>query len=371
LPDDILMEAAALIMDGKMAEAQKLLEPFIQKNPQDIRAWLLIVETFHTIATKRKALETCLRLNPDTLEVQQALSKLESASAPSPGSEAPQQVPAQRRIQAPPAPRPKGSRLESFLAGLLILAICLLAASYFISTSCIDFPGIRPCTRVLFIGNSYTYVNDLPGNFAKLARAGGHQVEVGMAAPGGWSLSQHASSAETLDKLNSSKWDFVVLQEQSQIPSVPQFRETEMYPAARQLVSQIEAAGATPVFFLTWAHQAGWPENGMPDYRSMQSLITQGYFGIAQELGVRVAPVGYAWSLETGQNTLLPLWQEDGSHPTPRGTYLAACVFYATVFSESPAGLSFKSDLSKEDASHLQAIAAEAVLKNQKLWNIP
>jgi hypothetical protein len=166
-----------------------------------------------------------------------------------------------------------GNKLEKILAGVLIIAICLLGISYFIFMNCTDTPGIKPCTRVLFIGNSYTYVNDLPGMFAKLARSGNHRVEVGMAAPGGWTLSEHANSQETLDQLHSSKWDLVILQEQSQIPSIGSSRTVSMYPAARLLVRQIEEAGATPIFFLTWAHRTGWPENGMPGYEDMQSQI--------------------------------------------------------------------------------------------------
>src|SRR5678816_986615 len=76
------------------------------------------------------------------------------------------------------------------------------------------------CTRVLFIGNSYTYVNDLPGTFAKLARATGHDVVTGMVAAGGATLGQHASATTTKRAIDSLRWDYVVIQEQSQIPSV-------------------------------------------------------------------------------------------------------------------------------------------------------
>src|SRR5207253_8398187 len=87
------------------------------------------------------------------------------------------------------------------------------------------------CTRLLFIGNSYTYVNDLPAMFADLARSGGHRVEVGMVAEGGATLRDHAGSVATAAKLTSAKWDVVVLQEQSEIPSLEQLGESEMYPA--------------------------------------------------------------------------------------------------------------------------------------------
>src|SRR6266487_3189583 len=218
------------------------------------------------------------------------------------------------------------------------------------------------CTRVLFIGNSYTFVNDLPNTFAKLAKAGKHKVEVGMSAKGGLTLADHVKSTDTLNALNSQKWTYVVLQEQSQIPSVGQSRTYTMYPAARPLVKQIRDIGATPLFFLTWAHRDGWSEYGMRDYESMQYQINNGYYGIAQELNVPVAAVGSAWLAAVRAHPELTLWQEDGSHPSEEGTYLAACVFYAVIFKESPVGLTYRGNLSKDIATALQTIASKTVL---------
>ena len=226
----------------------------------------------------------------------------------------------------------------------------------------------RSCTRVLFVGNSYTTVNDLPSVFNNLARSGGHPVETGTAAGDGWTLADHAGSTATTAMLASAKWDIIVLQEQSQIPSVAQFRETEMYPAARQLVGRIRNLGARPIFYLTWARRDGWPENGMPDYASMQAAIDVGYLAIAGEQRATVAPVGDAWSALLGQELPTTLWQEDGSHPTAAGTYLAACVFYATIFRESPANLGYHAGLPADEAAKIQEVAAATVLGDPAKW---
>ena len=225
--------------------------------------------------------------------------------------------------------------------------------------------------HILFIGNSYTFVNDLPGMFTKLAKSGGHRVETGMSAQGGWFLSDHVNSAETLDQIKSSKWNFVVLQEQSELPASEQLRVSRMYPAARTLVKKIKEVGADPILFITWAHRDGWPDNSMPSYVNMQAAINIGYTTIGHELNLRMAPVGYAWSKLRQQNPQLNLWQEDGSHPSEQGTYLAACVFYAVIYRESPEGLSFIGSLSKEDAQLLQKMAADIVLTHTENWNIP
>jgi hypothetical protein len=247
--------------------------------------------------------------------------------------------------------------LKRFLLSVLLLFV---VCSCSFTTNCSD-PQDSSCTRVLFLGNSLTYYNDLPNTFAGLARAGGRKVEVGMAAQGGWTLADHLYSPETLGTLNSAKWNFVVLQEQSQIPSVQQFRTQEMYPAARELVRRIQELGATPIFFVTWARREGWSENGMETYQSMQAEIDTGYAGIALELNAPVAPVGSAWFNAVMEHPELNLWQDDGNHPTEQGTYLAACVFYTVIFHESPIGLSYRANLSKDTAQTLQTIASETI----------
>lgn len=227
---------------------------------------------------------------------------------------------------------------------------------------CDDVSGDE-CLRILFVGNSYTFSNDLPNTFANLARSGGHVVEIAMLAEGGVGFVEHLNSAQFSATLTSSTWDYVVLQEQSQIPSIKASRTQSMYPAARELVQQIRATSAQPIFFETWAHRGGFPENGLSNYEAMQYEVNQGYMRIASELNVRLAPVGLAWFRALQSNPGLQLWQEDGSHPSEQGTYLAACVFYITLFNESPVGLSYRGNLSEEVALQLQE-AANSVLVN-------
>ncbi len=227
----------------------------------------------------------------------------------------------------------------------------------------------RAC--VLFVGNSYTFVNDLPAAFEALADSGGHSVATGTLAEGGATLAGHLAAAETRKTLRDSRWDVVVLQEQSQIPSIDQLRVTEMYPAARGLVRAVRNAHAKALLFLTWAHRHGWPENGLRGYSPMQTAIDSGYLKIGRELHVPVAPAGVAWSAELRQPTHPDLWIPDGSHPTVSGTYLAACVFYATMFHQSPVGLRYRSaGLSADTAAQLQRVATSVVLGRPARWGL-
>jgi len=266
-------------------------------------------------------------------------------------------------------PSKKTRHLYKVILILGLLAVSsLLFYAYETFAICI---GTGPCTRVLFIGNSYTSVNDLPATFTALAQSGGHNVQARAADEGGWTLADHVNASETSNLLSLGKWDYVVLQEQSQIPSVEQDRTQLMYPAARTLVQQVRAIDAQPIFYLTWAHRDGWPEAGLTTYEAMQAQIDAGYLEIARELNVPVAPAGAAWQAAIQQYPRLSLWQSDNSHPTGQGTYLAACVFYAAIFRQSPVGLSYTAGLSADVAHELQSVAADTVLDNPSQWYLP
>jgi hypothetical protein len=226
-------------------------------------------------------------------------------------------------------------------------------------------------TSVLFIGNSLTFFNGLPQMFAELARSGGHNADVDMSASGGETLSSHATSATTLDKIGQQDWDVVILQEQGGIPAVEEDRNTHMYPAIRLLEDGISKGGAVTVLFMTWGRRDGLPAAGLPGFAAMQAQVHSGYLEIADELGLMVAPVGIAWQNALAQDPQLDLWQEDGGHPRREGSYLAACVFYAVIYQQSPEGLPFRGGVSGETAQLLQAIAAQTVLEDPDQWNIP
>jgi hypothetical protein len=260
------------------------------------------------------------------------------------------------------------ARLARGMALIAALALPSLAGCSGAAPTC--DPNDGNCVRILFVGNSYTYVNDLPGTFAALARSGGHEVETDALASGGATLADHLADAATVPELDSRKWNFVVLQEQSEIPSVAASRDYTMYPAVRTLVGMIRQRNETPVLFMTWAHRDGWPANGMPDYESMQRSIDSGYISIAAELDTPVGPVGYTWFIVRRQDPDIALWQDDGSHPSTAGTYLAACVFYAVVFRKTPEGLTFNDGLPSDTTSTLQKAAAVNVLADPGQWGL-
>ena len=95
--------------------------------------------------------------------------------------------------------------------------------------------------KVLFIGNSYTASNNLADLTNKVAETFGDTIVYQTSTFGGYTFQQHSTNNNTIDKINSEDWDFVTLQEQSQIPSFPtSYVNENCYPYAEQLVDLIE-----------------------------------------------------------------------------------------------------------------------------------
>jgi len=190
--------------------------------------------------------------------------------------------------------------------------------------------------KVLFVGNSHTYFNNMPWLFDSLSESAGRAVIVDMSAPGGYTLQQHSTNATTINMISQGDWDYVVLQEQSQIPVINYWRFNNMYPAARRLGSLITQHNESTAFFMTW----GWKYGGQHtiggyssplfvDYFHMQESVRVAYESIATELSATLCPVGMAWKRARTIDTLVDLWMSDNYHPTLKGSYLTACVFYS------------------------------------------
>lgn len=238
--------------------------------------------------------------------------------------------------------------------GLTFLIVLAL-----LTAGCSSVSG--PPVRVLFIGNSYTYFNDLPVMVRELGESAGRNLEVEMRAPGGWWWRDHARSSETLDAIGAGHFDYVVLQEQSMAPAVPRMAERESYPAANQLKSAATITGADVMLFMTWGHRSGSAEIGLNTYSSMQVALADAYELFGDALPAEVAPVGQAWWMARAERPDIVLYQADGSHPSVEGTYLAAAVIAASLLDVD--ATTFDRDLGVDEltAFALREFAARAV----------
>ncbi|GAB2594623.1 SGNH/GDSL hydrolase family protein [Spirosoma areae] len=179
--------------------------------------------------------------------------------------------------------------------------------------------------RVLFIGNSYTYGNDLPELLGQLMAAKGVKFGHESVTPGGATLQKQWEDGKAVAAIRRKPWDFVVLQEQSVRPFA---NRDAFFQYVRLLDAEVRKTGAKTLLYATWAAKA------TPDE---QPKLTEAYQTIGRELGSLVAPVGEAWKLALGDS--LSLHGPDGRHPNVAGSYLAGCVLYRLITKGKATGL--------------------------------
>jgi len=251
--------------------------------------------------------------------------------------------------------------------------------------------------RGVMVGNSYTAQNNLHDGVAKALEGtvpGWSEVLVHPLTQGGATLDQHAAQADGTngdtpwrDALvtgpNAGSWDWVVLQDQSQVPGLPQSHS--QWQASRDgaiiLDEIIAAGGAETLFLLTWGRRDGDSGNPdrYPDFLTMQEHLTEGYLAYAEACATDgeapwVIPAGHAWRTihqdltdtgvdpTDGDTTFTALYDGDGSHPSSAGSYLAALTAAAALTGRSVSGVATAEGLDETLAATLRDAATRTVL---------
>lgn len=214
--------------------------------------------------------------------------------------------------------------------------------------------------RILFIGNSHTYLHYMPQMLTGLAKKQGTNVFTEQITGEGAGLEWHWQRHETRERIADGDWTHVVLQERSR--GALEDKEG-MHRHARLLHEHIQRIGARTVFFMTWAARGE---------RQNQAVIARAYREIAHTCRAMLAPVGMAWETMRFQPEILNLYHRDGRHAGKAGAYLTACVFYTLVCGEDPCGVSpaiegkgrTLVDLPVNHARLLQAAARDAMAEH-------
>ncbi len=253
-----------------------------------------------------------------------------------------------------------------------------IITTFFALLICTIANGQSTTKRALFLGNSYTNVNNLPQMVADVATSTGDILIFDSNTPGGYTLQGHSSNATSLAKIAVGNWDYVVLQEQSQMPSFPISQvETDVFPYAYILDSIINAENlcAETVFYMTWGRKNGdasncasWPP--VCTYSGMDSLLNLRYRIMADSNNALLSPVGAVWKYIRQNFPLIDLYQADESHPSVAGTYAAACCFYTSLFRKDPTLITFNTTLSTADAANIRAATKLMVYDSLINWHI-
>jgi hypothetical protein len=260
-----------------------------------------------------------------------------------------------------------------------------LSILYLIFGSFINQAQAGKKLKVLFIGNSYTYVNNMPQIIADIATSMGDTLIWDMEAPGGYEFISHfAFHPPTVDKIKIGNWNYVVLQEQSLTPALPDANvQIAMFPYARKLDSLIGLYNtcAETIFYMTWGRKNkdsanckfytdkySWPY--YCSYNGMDSLIRLRYRMMADSNQAEIAPAGAVWRYIRANYPFIELYDSDESHPSTQGSYAVACSFYTTLFKKNPLSISYDYTLSKAEAADIRAAAKKVVFDSMLYWHI-
>ena len=227
---------------------------------------------------------------------------------------------------------------------------------------------------VLFIGNSYLSVNNLPQMVQGLTNSLGDNILIDSKMNGGFTFQSHANDATTYDKIHSKPWNFVVLQGQSQEPSFPYDQVNQQsLPYAQQISDSVYASnGCSQVnYYMTWGRQVGDPQwDSINTFDKMNTRLRNAYLRIADSTNASVSPVGVAWKYVRDNYPAINLYAGDGSHPSLEGSYLAACTFYSSLFQKSSVGASYTAGLNPQICAILQQVASSVVLDSIPTWKL-
>jgi hypothetical protein len=185
--------------------------------------------------------------------------------------------------------------------------------------------GQQKQLKVLFVGNSYTYVNNLPQIVSLISDSTNTKLITRKSVVGGAKLYEHWNGErglKTKELIREGDFDIVVLQDYS-MSAMEMPDSTHKY--VKLFADFIRNSGAKPYLFNTWAREK------VPQY---QEIIDEMYARCETENNIERVPVGPAWELALKLRPTIQLFTVDGSHPSQMGTLLAACVFVATITGE-------------------------------------
>ena len=196
--------------------------------------------------------------------------------------------------------------------------------------------------KILFIGNSYTYYNDMPTLFSRLCGCNGKQAQVFSVTKGGRRLHENLdSSDETTRQLEAvvaqNKMDVYVLQEHSTLPLL------DFQRFSANVTGLMEKLGpARYVLYQTWGRKTGsaFLEEQKLSTRTMALRLQDAYRKVAETAGTDRAPVGLCFLQVSENHPEIELYDPDLTHPSYEGSCLAALVHYRTIFDEIPKDLS-------------------------------
>jgi hypothetical protein len=237
------------------------------------------------------------------------------------------------------------SRTNRFLFVLLLIG----------SFSCSES---KKTTHVLFVGNSYTYRNNMPKIFEEIAESKGEEISVSHITRGKYTFYLQSKRKKLYRALHNQDWDVIVLQGSSRDMLRDSVRfKRRTYPALDKMMGMIQKnqRNAKVYFYMTWPYRKGDPKTkrfSNPD--SMLRAVAAGYNNLRNRYKVPVIPVGKVWRSYSITYPDANLYLKDNSHPSYEGSYLVACTMYSAIYGKSPLGADRLTMLNQTEYTRIQ-----------------
>lgn len=219
---------------------------------------------------------------------------------------------------------------------VMLNTIKALFFSLFVSNSA-SATNVEPL-KILFIGNSFTHMNDMPTMLQNMANKGGQNVIIEKNTQSGASFRVHSQRQDMYEAINSRNWDYVILQGYSrELSFSKEHIDTATVPFIKQITDSIFANNACTnvLFYMTWGYENGFLDREeVNTYEKMTDSIEVGYQYIGEKFHFPVVPVGMVWK-HVKELSNIDLYAPDRAHPSKDGSYLIATTFYNSIFNES------------------------------------
>lgn len=232
--------------------------------------------------------------------------------------------------------------------------------------------------RVLFIGNSFTSNNNLPLLTDQIARSMGDTLIYDSNTPGEFTFEAHIGDAASVSRIGKGDWNYVVLQEQSQRPALPDADvSVQVFPYAQMLDSLVREKNkcGRSVFYMTWGYPDGDPANcpAFPDictYEGMDSMLNKRYSEMALMNEALLAPVGMVFRELMKTSPGINLFAPDRMHPSEAGSYAAALTFYTLLYRRDPVMVPFDYTLTAPEAMEVKRAVSTVVFTELPKWHV-
>jgi len=228
--------------------------------------------------------------------------------------------------------------------------------------------------RVLFLGNSYTYFNNMPQMVQNVAASAGDNLIFDSNTPGGYQLMDHLQDPVSQAKIMAGGWDYVVIQGQSREPITQSTQFNNGGLALYNLIKQYNPC-AEVVTYMTWGRRNGdeayycWAYPPMCTYEGMDSTLRRRYITFTTVINGETSPVSVVWNDLRQNHPDIELYQADASHPSLAGSYAAACCFYTSLFKKDPTLTTYNPGLSAATVSAIKSTTKTRVFDSLSQWD--